>query len=109
MTVRAQRGEHHKATADVMALLLVLARHAGVLSTRELAESAQVHRDTARRILRELAGQGWVRVVGEGDGEAWSLGPELPRLGLDYQRRLVAAAAALNADFARLMQPLQED
>lgn len=101
------RGEHHKATGDVMALLLVLAHHAGALPTRELAERAEVHRDTARRILRELATQGWVRVVGQDDAEVWSIGPELPRLGLDYQRRLVAAARALHDDHNRLMQPLE--
>ncbi len=102
------RGEHHKATGDVMALLLILASRHGSMATRELAEAAEVHRDTTRRMLRELATAGWVRVVGQDEGEVWSLGPELPRLGLDWQRRLVEAARALHDDHNRLMQPLEE-
>lgn len=102
------KGAHHKGAADVMALLLVLARRHGALGTGELAQAAEVHRDTARRILRELAAAGWVRLVGQDEGEVWSLGPELPRLGLDWQRRLVEAARELHADHTRLMQPLEE-
>lgn len=101
--------EHHQGAADTMALLLVLAAHAGVLPTSEVARRADVGRDSARRILRALATQDWVRRFDGEDGERWSLGPELPRLGLAYQRRLVEAAEALSADFARLTAPIKED
>lgn len=90
-----------------MALLLVLAEQGGALSTADAGQRADVQRDTARRILRQLADAGWVRpVAGAGEGDRWVLGPELPRLGLDYQRRLVEAARELKADWDRCTAPI---
>lgn len=100
-------GEHHRATADVMVILTTLAAAGGVLSTSRLARLANVHRDSTRRILRELETAGWVRRIDDEQGENWTIGPELPRLGLHYQQRLVEAQRQLAADFQRASAPLE--
>lgn len=100
------RGEHHQTAGDVVTVLLVLALHGGVLTTAAVSKRTEIHRDTARRILRELASHGWVEQLERDEVEYWALGPELPRLGLDYQARKVAAAQALSSTFQRLVEPL---
>ena len=102
----APEEELHGGTLQVMALLLELLTHGGWLGTTELARRAGAHRDTARRILVTLAARHWVRRDGDGDASLWTIGPELPRIGLLYQDLLHQRALAVRADLDRALAPL---
>lgn len=74
----------HQPTADVVAIVGHLLEHGGWARSAEIGRVAGVHRDTARRILRELGDAGWVEARPI-DGETrYRIGPELPRLGLAF-------------------------
>lgn len=88
-----------------MNVLLVLLEHGGVLSTAEVASRAELGRDATRRLLRTLAAAEWVRRVQVEGAESWSLGPELPRIGVQWQELLVSRMRSLRADFDRVSSP----
>lgn len=84
----AEAEAFHTATADVIAILGVLLERGGWTSPGQLGLT--VHRDTARRILRELARASWAEMR-ELEGETrFRIGPELPRIGLAYLSLLQA-------------------
>lgn len=97
----------HEAAGLVIAVMEQLAR-GELLSTAELGTRVGASRDTARRILRTLAGKDWARAELADGREVWSIGPELPRLGHAYTALLVRRAAALRADYDRATAPLRE-
>lgn len=93
----------HAATADVIALLSALLEHGGWVTSGQLGLT--LHRDTARRMLRELARAGWVEAR-EGEGETrYRIGPELPRIGLGYLALLQAEQEQLAGRFAAATIP----
>jgi predicted transcriptional regulator len=74
----------HQPTADVVLTLTYLLEHGGWARSSELARVSGVHRDTARRILRQLTNAAWVEAR-EVEGETrYRVGPELPRIGLAF-------------------------
>src|SRR5690606_1416595 len=74
----------HAPTADVVTILTALLEHGGWARSSDLARVSGVHRDTARRILRQLASAAWVELR-EAEGETrYRIGSELPRLGLAF-------------------------
>lgn len=100
--------QHHEGTANVVQVVATLAQHGGYLPTSQVAMRTGIGRDQVRRILWELAEQGWVQRATEedGDGDRWALGHELPQIGLTWQARLVREAEALRGRFDQLMGPL---
>lgn len=96
----------HKSTAQVCELLNMLEQADDWVPTRALAERAEVPRSTASQALEELAGRGWVEERRTDAGRLWRLGPELPRIGLAYQSRLVAEAAELKRRFEHSLSPI---
>ena len=52
----------HAPTADVVTMLTALLEHGGWARSGDLARVTGVHRDTARRILRQLAVTAWVEI-----------------------------------------------
>lgn len=93
----------HRNTANVCQALEVLLAADGWLTTRQVADAAGVHKNTAPDILEELASRGWVERRDVDGSPRWLIGPELPRIGLAYQRRLAAEAEALAHRTARLV------
>lgn len=74
----------HAPTADVVTILTALLEHGGWARASELGRASGVHRDTARRILRQLSLSRWVESQ-DLDGETrFRIGPELPRIGLAF-------------------------
>ena len=98
---------HHEATANVCELLVALVCHGGWLSTTEISEKTGIHRDVLRRMLRELAERAWVCASTFDGKELWTIGPELPRIGIQYQALLVARSQQLRNDFDRLNTPFE--
>ena len=91
--------EIHLATSDVIAIVNALLNHNGWASTRQVQVLSGVHRDTARRVLGELARHGWVAHASDGDADRWSLGPELIAIANAWTRALVAEQQRLRALF----------
>lgn len=84
LTPPASPEVEHAPTADVVTTMTALLEHGGWARSGDLARVSGVHRDTARRILRQLASAGWVEAR-ELEGETrYRIGPELPRLGLAF-------------------------
>ena len=82
------------------AILEALLAHGGWMMTSQVAEAAEVARDTARRFLRDDAREGWVeRQTFETGEERWRIGPVLPRLGLAYLRLLEREQSAIRERF----------
>lgn len=86
---------------QVMAVLGQLLDAGGWLTSRELGERAGLDRNQVRRICRTLEVVGWVRRESHDGSDFWTLGPELPRIGMAYQRQLQKQAEQLRADFDR--------
>lgn len=89
----------HAPTADVVTILTALLEHGGWARSSDLARTSGVHRDTARRILRQLAQVAWVELR-EAEGETrFRIGSELPRIGLAFLALLQREQAELQARF----------
>ncbi len=91
--------EQHAATANLVQIAGVLLEHGGWVTTQGLAERTGIHRDTCRRILAEGARAGWFAHAEDDGGDRWSLGPELPRIGLAWLQKMTERACALKAEF----------
>lgn len=100
--------DHNETTWDFMAMLTILATATSWLTTSDLADRAGCGRDSARRILKTAALQGWVRREPVDGSDRWMLGPELPRIGFQYQALLNRQAAILRADFETLTRPFNQ-
>lgn len=100
------RPVHHEGTRQVMTILLALLAHCGWLSTSEIAATCEMHKDTVRKMLRELATDGWVRLTTADGIDLWQLGPELPRIGIQFHEVLAQRAAVVRADLDRTLSPL---
>ncbi len=88
-----------------MLLLTELVACSSWLSTSDLAERCGIGRDTARRMLRTFERRAWVRREVADSKDLWTIGPELPRIGLQFHALLERRAAALRADFTASLQP----
>ncbi len=92
----------HQATANVVQTIGALHEHGGWMSTSDIANQADIHRDTCRKVLAELKLYDWV-VHAERDGQdRWRLGMALPELGLEHQARINTRIRELHADSTRL-------
>lgn len=98
----------HEAAWGVMCLLTELLAYGGWLSTTDLADRCGLGRDTVRRMLRTLECRAWVRRELAENRELWTIGPELPRIGVQFQELLVQRSAALRADFDHLHRPIEK-
>lgn len=94
----------HKGTRAVVSLIDDLQAANGWQPTSAIVARTGIHKDVAPAMLEELASCGWVeRREDEHLGTLWLIGPELPRIGLAYQRRLHRAAEELRARTLRLL------
>jgi len=98
----------HKATLAVVKLITHLRIHGGWLTTSLLAAKCQLARETVRRVAEELQAHGWVEGRNIEGTTWWRLGPELPRIGIDYQRRLAAEANDLQQRFTTALSPFPQ-
>lgn len=92
----------HVAAGNVVQLLSALAERDGWSTTTELGDACDIHRDTARKILAELATWAWVLHDDSAGQDRWRLGTALPELAVAYQARLVLRARALAAEAAEI-------
>lgn len=95
---------HHKGTRQVIDVLTRLAVHEGWMSVAELATALDLHRDTTRAVLAELAAAGWVQHRPADD--LYTLGVELVRVALARHNRLAAQTAQLRSELDRMSAPL---
>lgn len=95
----------HDTTWMVMGVMHSLLEAEGGLMASDLATTLETSLDTMRRVLRTLAHRGWVRTVPMGGRDAWVIGPELPRIGVQFQELLLRQQRALRGDFDRLSVP----
>ena len=86
-------------------LQAIMERYRHEPTTSELASAADVHRDTARRLLRGMAEVGWVRLIIHPDGERWGMGGGLVSMALTYQRLMVDHMEDLQDRYDRLGTP----
>lgn len=93
------------ATWTTMLVLDALLNAQGYLTTIQVGERVGTSRETARRILRTLLSAGWVHRAEVEGADLWLLGPELPRIGVQFHELLAARQRALRADFDRLQVP----
>lgn len=107
--MKAHSEVSHKGTATVVFIITTLRTHHGWMSTTAVADLTKTHRDTVRRMLAELDQHGWVEHRVNDGADFWALGPELPRIGLDFQRRLAAQAAELQRLFAASNKPFESE
>lgn len=84
----------HKPTAAVVELLTLLG-DSDLLSLIQIEAALGVHAQTTTKMLEELTAVGWVETRVQSGRTLYTLGPELPRLALAYQRRLAAEAERL--------------
>lgn len=92
-------GQFHEIAFLAAGVPECLLGHGGWMSTQELATKLDTHRDTMRRICQTLAFKGWL-VSQDVDGkQMWTIGPELPRIGLAYLELLTRRAQGLRAEF----------
>lgn len=94
----------HKGTGQVVAILTTLTLREGWATVAELSAELNLHRDTVRAVLEELSVHGWAQHREEGD--LFTIGAELPRLGLHQHNALARRAAALRAELDHLCRPL---
>ncbi|HNH45557.1 MAG TPA: helix-turn-helix domain-containing protein [Myxococcota bacterium] len=97
-------GDFHQGTWQVMAVLVQLMACKGWLGSSKLGEVAGLNRDSVRRICRTLESQGWVRRESHDGQDLWTIGPELPRIGVQYHELINRRLTALDADFNRLKE-----
>lgn len=88
----------HAATGNVVQLLSALAERDGWSTTTEIADTCDIHRDTARKALAELATWGWVSHDDSIGQDRWRFGTALPEMAVAYQARLVARARELTRE-----------
>lgn len=99
---------HHQSTFSLVSIIGSLRKHGGWMRTGPLATQSDVARDSCLRILYELERHGWVTLREHEGARWWHLGPELPRIGIDYQRRLTAEAVAIREQYDAAMAPFPE-
>ncbi len=93
----------HQATANVVGIMDALFEHGGWMTTTEVADRADVHRDTARKVLAELRLYDWVTHTEVDSQSRWRMGRALPEMGVAYHQRIVAQMAALERESAELV------
>jgi DNA-binding IclR family transcriptional regulator len=98
---------HHKATQDVIAIVVAMFGHGGWMTTSETADRAGVHRDTCRKILAELRVGDWALHSDTDGQDRWRLGTALPHLGLAYQARIVARMREARRELDELHAPVE--
>ncbi len=98
---------HHQASANLVSIVVALALHDGWLSTAEVAKASAVHRDTCRKILVELKLADWAAHTDSDGTDRWRLGVALPRLGLQYQMRLLTKQRELQREWKALTEPIR--
>jgi len=95
----------HQPTADVILIVSYLLEHGGWARSSELARASGVHRDTARRILGQLAQSAWAERR-EVEGETrYRVGPELPRIGLAFLELLTREQAEILGRYNQAVIP----
>jgi len=94
-------------TVDNLDSLLkaLLERHRHEPTTSELASAADVHRDTARKLLRGMAERGWVRVIERQDGERWAMGTALVHIGITFQQLTIDHMEELQCSYEQMSTP----
>lgn len=90
--------DHHEATANVVQIVELLNSTEKLLSTREISQLTDTHRDTCRRALRELQEWGWVNRQQLDGVEVWTAGSRLPALAMQHQARIVRQMRALRRE-----------
>lgn len=86
----------HKGTRAVIRVLDTLSAADGWLPTPSIVTRTGLHKELVPQVLDELAAHGWVERRDNPElGPLWLIGPELPRIGLAYQRRLEREAREL--------------
>lgn len=96
----------HRGTASVIAIATLLGSQEGWALSTTIAEKVGLNRTTTQRVLAEMQRSGWA-VAREVDGaQWWQLGPELPRIGIHYQTRLIRESERIRAQYEAASRPL---
>lgn len=101
-------GDFHQSTWQIMSLLGCLLEHGGWMSSSELGKATGLDRNAIRRMARTLEAGDWLRREQVDGSDLWTIGPELPRIGLQYAALLNRRMTVIRADFDRLSEPLRE-
>lgn len=97
----------HGPTAALVAMVQHLSQDVQWTTTSALAEAADCHRDTARKILQQAAESGWVEHTTIDGTDRWRLGTALPQLGMAYLHQLYVRVAGYAQAFDQVVQPIE--